>query len=65
MTRLHKVQTTYNLVIKNIKHVTQDSSNNPKSKKKHATKTEIHVLSPTLHLNIKDQLLYVPLQFDK
>ena len=33
--------------------------------KKHATKTEIHVLSPTLHLNKKDKMLYVPLQFDK
>ena len=31
--------------------------------KKHATKTEIHVLSPTLHLNKKDKMLHVPLQF--
>ena len=33
--------------------------------KKHATKKEIHVLSPTLRLNKKDKMLYVPLQFDK
>ena len=24
-----------------------------------------HVLSPTFHLNKKDKMLYVPLQFDK
>ena len=46
------------------KHVTQSSDNNSKAKK-HATKTEIHVLSPTLHLNKKDKMLYVPLQIDK
>ena len=44
------------------KHVTQSSTKNSKTKK-HATKTEIHVLSPTLHLNKKDKMLYVPLQF--
>ena len=33
--------------------------------KKHAIKKEIHVLSPTLHLNKKDKIFYVPLQFDK
>ena len=36
------------------KHVTQSSCNNSKAKK-HATTTEIHVLSPTLHLNKKDK----------
>ena len=46
------------------KHATQSSINNSKAKK-HAIKTEIHVLSPTLHLNKKDKMLYVPLQFDK
>ena len=43
---------------------TQSSINNSKVKK-HATKTEIHVLSPTLHLNKKDKMLYVFFQFDK
>ena len=42
----------------------QNSINGSKAKK-HATKTEIHVLSPTLHLNEKDKILYVPLPFDK
>ena len=46
------------------KHAKQISINVSKAKK-HATKTEIHVLSPTLHLNKKDKMLYVPLQFDK
>ena len=41
-------------------HATQSSINNSKTKK-HATKTKIHVLSPTLHLNKKDKMLYVPL----
>ena len=46
------------------KHAIQNSINGSKAKK-HTTKTEIHVLSPTLHLNKKDKMLYVPLQFDK
>ena len=46
------------------KQATQISINNSKTKK-HATKTEIHLLSPTLHLKKKDKMLYVPLQFDK
>ena len=46
------------------KHATQSSINSSKAKK-HATKTEVHVLSPTLHLNKKGKMLYVPLQFDK
>ena len=46
------------------KHAKQSSINVSKTKK-HAIKTEIHVLSPTLHLNKKDKMLYVPLQFDK
>ena len=46
------------------RHVLQNSSNNPKVKK-HATKTKIHVLSPTSHINKKVKMLYVPLQFDK
>ena len=58
---LHTTNTTR---LSSKKHVTQSSSNNSKFKK-HATKTEIHVLSPTLHLNKKDKMLYVPLQFDK
>ena len=56
--------TTNDTRLSSKKHVTQSSSNNSKAKK-HATKTEIHVLSPTLNLNKKDELLYVPLQFDK
>ena len=43
----------------------QNSSINISKANKHATKTEIHVLSPSLHLNKKDKMLYVPLQFDK
>ena len=39
------------------------SSNN--KRRKHAVKTEIHVRCPTLHLNKKNKILYVPLQFDK
>ena len=58
---LHTTNDTW-LSIK--KHATQSSNNSSKAKK-HATKTEVHVLSPTLHLNIKDKMLYVPLQFDK
>ena len=54
---LHTTNTTQ---LSSKKHVTQSSSNNSKAKK-HATKTEIHVLSPTLHLNKKDKMLYVPL----
>ena len=46
------------------KHAMQNSINGSKAIK-HATKTEIHILSPTLHLNKKDKMLYVPLQFDK
>ena len=46
------------------KHAKHISINISKANK-HATKTEIHVLSPTLHLNKKDKMLYVPLQFDK
>ena len=61
-TRLYTRPTPHGLVVK--KHVTQSSSNNSKDKR-HATKTEIHVLSPILHLNKKDKMLYVPLQFDK
>ena len=61
-TRLYTRPTPHSLVVK--KHVTQSSSNNSKAKK-HVSKTEIHVLSPTLHLNKKDKMLYVPLQFDK
>ena len=58
------LQTTDNTRLSSKKHATQSSSNNSKVKK-HANKTEIHVLSPTLHLNRKDKMLYVPLQFDK
>ena len=46
------------------KHVMQNSSSHSKSKKKHANKTEIHVLSPTLHINKKEKMLYVHLQFN-
>ena len=42
-TTLH---TTNNTQLSTKKHVSQSSSNNSKAKK-HATKTEIHVLSPT------------------
>ena len=56
--------TTNNKRLSIKKHATQNSINDSKAKK-HATKTEIHVLSPTLHLNKKDKMLYVPLQFDK
>ena len=65
--RLHDdttLHTTNNTRLSRKKHVTQGSSNNSKAKK-HATKTEFHVLSPILHLNKKDKMLYVPLQFDK
>ena len=57
--------TTNNKRLSIRKHATQNSNNDSKTKKKHAIKTEIHVLSPTLHLNKKDKMLYVPLQFDK
>ena len=57
-------QTINNTLLSIEKHATQSSINNSKTKK-HATKTEIHVLSPTSHLNKKDKMLYVPLQFDK
>ena len=33
--------------------------------KKQANKTETHALSPTLHLNKKDKMLYVPLHFNQ
>ena len=56
--------TTNDKQLSNKKHATQNSINCSKAKT-HATKTEIHVLSPTLHLNKKDKMLYVPLQFDK
>ena len=56
--------TTNNKRLSIRKHATQNSINDSKAKK-HAIKTEIHVLSPTLHLNKKDKMLYVPLQFDK
>ena len=32
--------------------------------KKHATNNQFHVLSPTLHLNKKDKMLFVSLQFN-
>ena len=48
-----------------IKKHAKQSSIKVSEAKKHATKTEIHILSPTLHLNKKDKMLYVPLQFDK
>ena len=32
--------------------------------KKHATNNQFHVLSPTLHSNKKDKMLFVPLQFN-
>ena len=46
------------------KHVTQNSSSNPKSKK-HATKTELQIFSPISHSNKKVEMFYVPLQFNK
>ena len=59
--------TSYSTIDKRLsfkKHAKYSSINISKANK-HATKTEIHVLSPTLHLNKKDKMLYVPLQFDK
>ena len=64
---LHDDSTSYTTNDKRLsikKHAMQNSINGSKAKT-HATKTEIHVLSPTLHLNEKDKMLYVPLQFDK
>ena len=59
--------TSYSTIDKrlSIKKHAKYSSINISKDNKHATKTEIHVLSPTLHLNKKDKMLYVPLQFDK
>ena len=59
--------TSYSTIDKrlSIKKHAKHSSINISKANKHATKTEIHVLSPTLHLNKKDKMLYVPLQFDK
>ena len=59
--------TSYSTIDKRLsikKHAKYSRTNISKANK-HATKTEIHVLSPTLHLNKKDKMLYVPLQFDK
>ena len=57
-------QTTNDTRLSIKRHAIQNSSNNSKIKK-HAAKMEIHVLRPTLHLNKKDKMLYVPQQFDK
>ena len=48
--------TTHNKRLSIKKHATQNSINDSKAKK-HATKTEIHVLSPTFYLNKKDKML--------
>ena len=40
-----------------------DKSSSPKTKK-HATNNHFHVLSPTLHLNKKDRIMFVPHQFN-
>ena len=54
---LHDDSTSHTINDKRVsikKHATQSSVNSSKAKK-HATITEIHVLSPTLHLNKKDK----------
>ena len=43
-------------------HVINKSSSS--KTKKHATNNHFHILSPTLHLNKKDKMLFVPLQFN-
>ena len=40
-----------------------DDKNTSSKTKKHATNIQFHVLSPTLQLNKKDRMLFVPLQF--
>ena len=32
--------------------------------KKHVSNNQFHVLSPTLHINKKDKMLFVPLEFN-
>ena len=44
------------------KHAIDKNSNS--NTKKHTTNNQFHVLSPTLHLNEKDKMLFVPLQFN-
>ena len=61
-TRLYTRQTTHGLVVKNMQRRVVLTI---QKLKKHTIKTKIHVLSPTLHLNKKDKMLYVRLQFDK
>ena len=56
--------TTNNTRLSIKKYATQSSINNSKTKN-HATKTKILVLSSALHLNKKDKMLFVLLQFDK
>ena len=41
-----------------------NDKNSSTKTKKHATNNQFHVLSPTLHLNKKDKMLFVPLQFN-
>ena len=50
---------------KRLRSKTYANDKNSVSKtKKHAINNKIHVLSPTLHLNKKDKMLFVPLQFN-
>ena len=46
-----------------VKHMQNTKEVVPKLKK-YVTNTQFHVLSPTLHLNKKDKILFVPLQFN-
>ena len=41
-----------------------NDKNSVSKTKEHATNNQFHVLSPTLHLNKKDKMLFVPLQFN-
>ena len=41
-----------------------NDKNSSTKTRKHATNNQFHVLSPTLHLNKKDKMLFVPLQFN-
>ena len=50
---------------KRLRSKTYANDKNSVSKtKKHAINKKIHVLSPTLHLNKKDKMLFVSLQFN-
>ena len=42
----------------------ENDKNSSYKTNKHATNNQFHVISPTLHLNKKDKMLFVPLQFN-